>query len=295
MINILVTGSRGQVGQEILHHSTRFPKFHFEYIDLAELDITDASAVDHFFANSNFQFCINCAAYTAVDKAETNEAAATAVNVTGVRNIAKACQAHQCRLIHLSSDYVYHNDCNRPLLESDPVNPQSVYARTKLQGDLVALQELPDSLIIRTSWVYSSFGHNFVKTMLRLGRERDTLGIVFDQIGTPTYARHLAEALLQIIEQCSKDAEIEGGIYHYSNEGIGSWYDFAVAIFELEQINCSVRPIVSSEYPTPAARPSFSVLNKQKIRDAFGWSIPHWRVGLQECLKALETQAANPV
>ncbi len=200
MISILVTGANGQVGQEIRHHSKRFPQWKFQFVGLAELDITDAGAVNRFFADHSFQYCINCAAYTAVDKAESNEAMAIAVNTTGVQYLTDACLKHQCRLLHLSTDYVYDNDCNRPLLETDPVNPQSVYARTKLAGDQIVLDQLEEALVIRTSWVYSSYGHNFVKTMQRLGQERDALGIVFDQIGTPTYARHLAGALLQMID-----------------------------------------------------------------------------------------------
>lgn len=288
MSKILVTGSNGQVGQELQYLSREFPGFEFVYTDHAGLDITDAQAVTSFFAEGQFDYCINCAAYTAVDKAESNVEIATAVNVKGTENIALACQANACQLLHLSTDYVYHNNCNRPLRESDPVNPQSVYADTKLKGDLLAQQISPESLVIRTSWVYSSFGHNFVKTMLRLGTERDQLGIVFDQIGTPTYARDLARAILQIINNTEKTALAQaGGIYHFSNEGICSWYDFALAIFEIEQINCKVSPIETSAYPTPASRPPFSVLNKQKIKAQFQLTIPHWRVGLRECLAAL--------
>ncbi len=288
MSKILVTGSNGQVGQEIQFLSSRFPQLSFTYVDLADLDITDSDAVDAIFAAGQFDYCINCAAYTAVDKAEADQALATAVNVTGVEYLAKACKKTHCQLVHLSTDYVYHNTCNRPLVETDEVNPQSVYASTKLAGDLAALSIAPQSLVIRTSWVYSSFGHNFVKTMQRLGKERDALGVVFDQIGTPTYARDLAHGILQIIDQCAqKDTPIDGGIYHYSNEGVCSWYDFALAIFELENIECQVSPIESIAYPTPASRPPFSVLNKQKIKNTFNLSIPHWREGLKNCLEAI--------
>lgn len=288
MSKILVTGSNGQVGQEIRHLSTQLPGLEFVFADYAILDITDAPAVTRFFADGQFDYCINCAAYTAVDKAETEVEAARLVNVEGVKNIAQACLATHCQLLHLSTDYVYHNHLNRPLLESDPTQPQSVYASTKLQGDLAALQILPKTLVIRTSWVYSSFGHNFVKTMLRLGKERDQLGIVFDQIGTPTYARDLARAMLAIIQQNEKAALAQaGGIYHFSNEGICSWYDFALAIFAIAGIHCEVRPIETAEYPTPASRPPFSVLNKKKIKSQFDLHIPHWQTGLRECLAVL--------
>ena len=288
MSKILVTGSNGQVGQELQFLSTQFPHMNFTFVDLAGLDITDADAVSALFAVGQFDYCINCAAYTAVDKAETDQALATAVNVSGVEYLAAACKATNCQLIHLSTDYVYHNTCNRPLVETDEVNPQSVYASTKLAGDLAALRILPQSLVIRTSWVYSSFGHNFVKTMQRLGRERDALGVVFDQIGTPTYARDLAQGILEIIDHTKKkETPVAGGIYHYSNEGVCSWYDFALAIFELQNIDCQVKPIESREYPTPASRPPFSVLNKQKIKNTFDLAIPHWREGLKNCLEAI--------
>ncbi len=287
MPSILVTGARGQVGQELQFHQSRFPNWEFTFIDRADLDLTDAGAVAHFFESNSFDYCINCAAYTAVDKAESEATLAEAVNAEAVRYIAKGCIDSACRLLQLSTDYVYDNDLNRPLLESDPTNPQSVYAKTKLMGDLNARTLLPDSWVIRTSWVYSSFGHNFVKTMLRLGREREELGIVFDQIGTPTYARHLALALLQMIEKVENGATISGGVYHYSNEGVCSWYDFALAIFAIEGIECRVKPILSSQYPTAAHRPHFSVLNKQNICADFDLTIPHWQTGLAECINAL--------
>ena len=293
MSKILVTGARGQVGQELNFLSSNFSNFELVFVDLAELDITDADAVTALFAHHQFDYCINCAAYTAVDKAEADQELARAVNVTGVKYLAEACQATGARLIQLSSDYVYHNQCNRPLVESDPVSPQSVYAATKLDGDLIAQEVQAKSLIIRTSWVYSSYGHNFVKTMIRLGKERDALGIVFDQIGTPTYARDLAQAILQIIEQLEQsDAAIPGGIFHFSNEGVCSWYDFALAIFDLENIVCQVSPIETTDYPTPAKRPPFSVLNKKKIKTAFDLQIPHWRAALKNCLEAIQAAEA---
>jgi len=293
MTSILVTGANGQVGQELQQLAAKFPQFEFTFTDVDDLDITDLAAVALFFAKENFDYCLNCAAYTAVDKAEENADLAETINVTGAEHLAKACAEHHVRLLHLSTDYVYHNDQNTPFRETDATNPQSVYARTKLEGEQAARAANPQTLVIRTSWVYSSFGHNFVKTMLRLGRERDHLRVVFDQIGTPTYAHDLAEAMLTLvrkIENNEVDAAQWSGIYHYSNEGVTSWYDFAVAIFELENIACAVTPIRSEEYPTAAQRPPFSLLDKAKIRETFGLKIPHWRGSVQACLQKLIAQ-----
>lgn len=290
-VNILVAGANGQVGQELQYLARFFNNFQFTFTDATKLDITDHAAVHEFFEQHDFHYCLNCAAYTAVDKAETDEALAIKVNVDGPRNLASCCLGHKISLIHLSTDYVYHNDLNRPLREDDPTHPQSVYARTKLDGDLVALETNSSTTIIRTSWVYSSFGHNFVKTMLRLGKERDELRVVFDQIGTPTYARDLARVLLNIIEKVESNVVSRSalsGIFHYSNEGVTSWYDFAKAIFDIENIKCTVKPIETIDYPTPAQRPPFSVLNKAKIKSHFGLTIPHWRDSLRECLKELK-------
>ena len=290
MANILVTGSNGQVGKELQSLATTYPHLKFIFVDIEDLDITNAEAVYDFVNKNNFQYIINCAAYTAVDKAEESKEIAHAVNVIGAKNLAQAAITRNVQLIHISTDYVYHNDLNRPLVETDATNPQSVYAATKLEGDQIVQTLLPSSMILRTSWVYSSFGHNFVKTMLRLGRERDSLGIVFDQIGTPTYAHDLAKAMLDIIsknENGDFDSGKLSGIFHYSNEGITSWYDFAKAIFKIENIECNVSAIETVAYPTPASRPPFSVLNKKKIKDAFGILIPHWEESLAECLKLL--------
>ena len=290
MANILVTGSNGQVGKELQSLATTYPSLRFIFVDIDDLDITDTNAVYDFVNKNNFQYIINCAAYTAVDKAEDNKEIAHAVNVIGAKNLAQAAIPRNIQLIHISTDYVYHNDVNRPLVETDATNPQSVYAATKLEGDQIVQTLLPSSMILRTSWVYSSFGHNFVKTMLRLGRERDSLGIVFDQIGTPTYAFDLAKAMLDIIsknENGDLDSGKMSGIFHYSNEGITSWYDFAKAIFKIENIECNVNAIETVDYPLPAGRPPFSVLNKKKIKEAFGIAIPHWEESLAECLKLL--------
>ena len=290
MTNILVTGSNGQVGTELQHLAKKFPTFNFTFIDLADLDITDANAVYDFVNGNPFNYIINCAAYTAVDKAEEHEDLVYKVNVEGAKNLAQAAVIRNIQMIHLSTDYVYNNDLRRPLLETDPTNPDSVYATTKLQGDNFVQRMLPSSMIIRTSWVYSSFGHNFVKTMLRLGRDRDELGIVSDQIGTPTYAYDLAKAMLDIISKMENGDLISGkmqGVFHYSNEGVTHWADFAKAIFEIENIDCKVNAIETKDYPTAASRPLYSVLDKTKIKETFDLEIPNWKDSLADCLELL--------
>jgi dTDP-4-dehydrorhamnose reductase len=289
-MNILVTGSNGQVGTELRYLAEQYSSFIITFVDLADLDITDANAVYDFINSGNYNYIINCAAYTAVDKAEENEKLAYEVNAIGARKIAQAAVIRNIQLIHISTDYVYHNDLDRPIIESDPTNPQSVYASTKLQGDQFVQMMLPSSMVIRTSWVYSSFGHNFVKTMLRLGRKQKSLDIVSDQIGTPTYAHDLAKAILDIIFKMENGDLVSGkmqGVFHYSNEGITHWADFAKKIFELEKINCAVNEIETTDYPTPASRPSYSALDKTKIKKTFGLEIPNWEESLANCLKLL--------
>lgn len=290
MAKILVTGSNGQVGNE-LQFLASTSDHEWLWTDVAELDITNESAIQAFFSEHQPDFVLNTAAYTAVDKAESEAALCEKINVLGPELLAKYTAAQNGKMIQLSSDYVYDNAINRPLIESDPTAPKSVYAETKLAGDLAALAH-PGNIVIRTSWVYSSFGHNFVKTMQRLGRERDLLNIVDDQIGTPTYARDLAQAMLHIVDQKAKGeiADFQG-IYHYSNEGVCSWYDFALAIFAEEKIECKVLPIPTSQYPTPAKRPHFSVLNKAKIKAELGIEIPHWRSALVACLSVIRSNS----
>lgn len=291
MTSILVTGANGQVGSELQSLVSQFPDFDFLFADLPDFDITDPEGIRALYEKHQFAYCINCAAYTAVDKAESDAELAYKVNVLGVENLAKVGLDFETQLIQLSTDYVYHNHQNTPFKEDDPTNPQGVYASTKLQGDEIAAKIDPQSMVIRTSWVYSTFGHNFVKTMLRLGKERDHLTVIFDQIGTPTYAHDLAKAILTIITKVKKgsiESQALSGVFHYSNEGVTSWYDFATAIFRIEGIDCLVSPIETKDYPTPAKRPHFSLLNKGKIKAAFDITIPHWESSLKDCLEALK-------
>jgi len=290
MPKLLITGAGGQLGQELTALRGQYPEWSFYTPNRQEFDIADEQAVADYFAAVKPDYCLNTAAYTAVDRAEEEQALAFAINAKAARFLAECCAEHQTHLLHFSTDYVYQGGIARPLLEDDPTEPAGVYAASKLRGDEAVLQVLPTATVIRTSWVYSSFGHNFVKTMLRLGEERERLGIVFDQIGTPTYAKDLAQASLQLIAlleaEPDKRAEL-AGIFHYSNEGVCSWYDFALAIFEMTGIECDVRPIESHEYPTPAQRPHFSVLNKGKFKKHTGLEIRHWREALRECLQQL--------
>jgi dTDP-4-dehydrorhamnose reductase len=287
MSNILITGANGQLGT--CFQALADGPHHFIFAGSSDLDISDYRAVNRFFAAHAVDWCINCAAYTAVDKAESEPVAAKKINVTGTRNLAKACAMKGIPFIHFSTDYVYHGHQNVPIKETDPVSPKGVYARTKLNGERAAVRVYPEgTMVIRTSWVYAPYGNNFVHTMLRLGAERPVLNVVFDQTGTPTYAPDLAAAVLQIIALSEADIVVKNsiaGIWHYSNEGTTSWYDFATAIMEIKNLQCKVMPIETSQYPTPARRPPFSVLNKNKIKTAFGLEIPHWRESLKRCLE----------
>jgi dTDP-4-dehydrorhamnose reductase len=284
---ILVTGASGQVGSEIQAIASEFAHFDFVFAKREDLDIRSLEEIEDFFHQHLPDYCINCAAYTAVDKAENDEENAYLLNATAVAYLAMNCKLQQVPLIHLSTDYVYNSAQPFPFKEDDQTNPSSVYASTKLEGDLLAQEIHPLTMVIRTSWVYSSFGHNFVKTMLRLGADRKEINVVFDQIGTPTYARDLAHTILTILTKVENN-EIEKnalfGIFHYSNEGVTSWYDFAKAIFDEKNISCKVFPIETVQYPTPAQRPPFSVMNKTKIKEIFKIHIPHWQESLKEML-----------
>lgn len=269
----LITGCNGQLGTEI---SRRLPNAICADVDT--LDITDADAVQKFVSENNIDLIINCAAYTAVDNAEDDIAMATKINIDGPRNLAKS----GARIIHISTDYVFDGTAHTPYTPDDETNPVSVYGKTKRAGEIAVLENAQCAVIIRTAWLYSAYGNNFVKTMRRLGAERDNINVVCDQIGTPTYAGDLADAIVQIIPQMSEQTS---GIYHFTNDGVCSWYDFATEIMDMSGLNCIVNPIKSSAYPTRATRPFYSVLDKDKIKQTFGIEIEHWKKGLKKCLK----------
>ena len=282
-MNILVTGCNGQLGNEIQLLERKYPEHTFYNTDVAELDITDAAAIERFIEENSINGIVNCAAYTAVDKAEDNEELCTKLNAEAPAFLARAIGQRGGWIIHVSTDYVFDGTKHTPYVETDDTCPNSVYGKTKLVGEFNILKCCEKSVIIRTAWLYSTFGGNFVKTMLRLGREKDQLGVIFDQIGTPTYARDLAIAIMTIIGK-----GIVPGIYHFSNEGVISWYDFTKAIHRIAGIrSCTVRPLHTAEYPTPAARPHYSVLDKTKIKQTYGIDIPYWEESLEQCINKL--------
>jgi dTDP-4-dehydrorhamnose reductase len=274
-LKILVTGSNGQLGSEFKELSQGIADT-FIFSTIKDLDITDEDSLFSFYNKNNFDLILNCAAYTAVDKAEDERDLAYRVNHLGVRNLAKLCQEKNIKLIHFSTDYVFDGRNSSPYKETDDVWPQGIYGKSKLAGEQEILKFDISALIIRTSWLYSRFGHNFVKSMLKLGQSREKLNIVFDQIGTPTNALDLAEATLKCVARCDLWQDKQE-IYHFSNEGVASWYDFALAIFDNHEIECDVMPILSADYPTRAKRPHFSVLDKSKFKADFDHEIRYWR------------------
>tara|TARA_B110000908_G_scaffold92664_1_gene109784 strand:+ start:53 stop:910 length:858 start_codon:yes stop_codon:yes gene_type:complete len=283
MNNILVTGGNGQLGSELKELAPNYQKNNFLFTDVKTLDITNHTAVKEFIEINNITVIINCAAYTAVDKAEEQKDLANAINHLAVANFAQIAKDKNIKLIHISTDYVFDGTNHKPYVETDTPNPQSVYGKTKLDGELAMQQINPvNSIIIRTSWVYSKFGNNFVKTMLRLAETRDEISVVADQIGSPTNAADLAEAILNILPQI-KNETVE--LFHYSNQGVCSWYDYAKAVFEIKGISIIVNSIESKQYPTPAERPFYSVLNKEIIKENFQMEVPFWRDSLKICLK----------
>ena len=288
-MNILVTGANGQLGNELREISGDFTGYRFFFTDVDDLNIADSNAVNDFFEKNRIQTVINCAAYTAVDKAESDEDTATLINAVAVGYLAKACDKANATLIHVSTDYVLDGCACKPYSEDHPTAPASAYGRSKLAGEKAALST-PKSVVIRTSWLYSPFGANFVKTMLRLGKERETLSVVFDQVGTPTYAADLAQAIMTIAGQTKNGEPFnveKRGVFNYSNEGVCSWYDFAHEIMQQAGLKCDVKPIETKDYPTPATRPHYSVLNKDRIKTAYGLKIPHWKDSLSKCLSVL--------
>ena len=285
-MNILVTGANGQLGCEMRRLGAVSPN-NYIFTDVAELDITDAEAVMNAVKQGAVDIIVNCAAYTNVDKAESDEAMAELINATAVANLARAMKEVGGTLFHISTDYVFGCEGNTPRTEDMPLNPLGVYGRTKLHGEQAVLESGCKALIFRTSWLYSEYGNNFLKTMLRLTAEKENLNVVFDQVGTPTYAGDLALAIFSIIE-AGVYAGNEG-IYHFSNEGVCSWYDFAVEIANIAgHTNCCINPCYSSEFPSPVTRPPYSVLDKTKIKRTFDIDIPHWRESMEYCVKRLK-------
>lgn len=286
--NILVTGSNGQLGNEIRRISANHENnFRFFFTDVAELDITDLKAVDSFIKENNIKYIINCAAYTAVDKAEDDVDLCYKINRDAVANLGLAATNNNAKVIHISTDYVYDGTANKPYVETDTVNPQSVYGKSKQEGEAELLKSCADSIIIRTAWLYSIFGNNFVKTMIKLGKEHETLNVVADQRGTPTYGTDLAKTIVKILD-FSEANGFKPGIYHYSNEGATTWYDFTLAIHKEAGINtCKVNPITTEQYPVKATRPKYSVLDKSKIKSTFNLTIPKWEESLNNCIKEL--------
>ena len=281
--NILVTGANGQLGKEMQVIAAAYPDYNFLFVTKEDLPIDKTAAVKNYFSNHVIDVCVNCAAYTAVDKAETESEKAFVINGDAVGNLAALCKEKKALFIHIATDYVFDGTATVPYKEDHPVKPVNAYGASKLKGEELALQYNPASIIIRTSWVYSSFGNNFVKTMLRLMKERESINVVEDQQGCPTYGADLAAAIMEIIS----GENVTPGIYNFANHGIINWYQFAVAIKELTESNCIVNPIPTSQYPTPAKRPAYSVMDTTKIRQTFNVVIPEWKESLKKCLQLL--------
>jgi dTDP-4-dehydrorhamnose reductase len=287
---ILVTGANGQLGNEMQVIAAAYPAFNFLFVTREQLPIDDSEAVKKYFAEHIVEACVNCAAYTAVDKAEAEIEKANAINGIAVGTLALLCKQYHAKFIHVSTDYVFDGNATTPYKTDHLVSPVNVYGASKLLGEKLAIENNPASIIIRTSWVYSSFGNNFVKTMMRLMKERESLNVVADQEGCPTYAADLASAIMQIIEQPSITLNTltpSSTIFHYSNTGAINWHQFAVAIKEISNSNCVVHPIPSAQYPTPAKRPTYSVMDTSKIQETFSINIPAWRDSLEKCMALL--------
>lgn len=286
-MKILVTGANGQLGKEMQAILEKEAPGVALYTDVDTLDITDAQSIETFVNENNVTHIINCAAYTAVDKAESDQTQCYRINVDAVQNIATVASKHEIRVIHISTDYVFDGKNHRPYTEADKTNPTSTYGTTKRKGEKILLSFCPDAIIIRTAWLYSPHGHNFVKTMLKLGSEKPELRVVFDQIGSPTSATDLAKAIYTIL----KSRQWISGTYHFTNEGVASWYDFAKAIHRIGGItSCKIRPVTTDDYPTPATRPHYSVLDKSIIKRTFGIDIPYWEDSLVKCIAQIKEE-----
>jgi dTDP-4-dehydrorhamnose reductase len=282
---ILVTGSNGQLGSELRELSKKYPTFNFLFTSKEELAIENKELVKEFFEKQKINYCINCAAYTAVDKAESEKEKAFLINAEAPGTLASICNDRHVKFIHISTDYVYDGSIQQPLKEDNPVGPLNVYGLSKLKGEKLVLANCPSSLIIRTSWVYSSYGNNFVKTMLRLFKEKESLNVINDQYGCPTYAADLAEIIMNVIED--KNNNEYSGMVNYCNSGTTTWFDFALAIKEYVNSPCKINPIATSQYPTPAKRPLYSVLDTSKIKKMLNQDIPSWKDSLHKCLALL--------
>lgn len=288
MARILITGANGQLGNELKVVSKNFYGYDFIFTDIDNLDITNPEQTTDFIKKTSPDWIINCAAYNLVDKAESEPDMAMLINGIAVKNITEVIRGTECRFIHISSDYIYDGNSNVPYNEYSPANPLTAYGRSKLAGEKYALLH-QGSMIIRTSWLYSSFGNNFVKTILKNAKEKESLRVVSDQTGTPTYAADLAEAILSIISGVIRNQiALNAGIYNYSNEGVCTWYDFAVEIILEAGMTCQVNPVMTKDYQSAAQRPAYSVMDKSKIKDNYGLSIPHWRTSLKRCMKLLK-------
>jgi len=282
-MNILITGCNGQLGNEIQLLQAQYAQHTWLNTDVNELDITDKAAIERFVEANEIDGIVNCAAYTAVDKAESDPQLARKLNADAPAFLAEAVAKRGGWMVQVSTDYVFNGTKHTPYVETDEPCPNSIYGQTKLEGEQAVSKLCTNAMIVRTAWLYSEFGNNFVKTMIRLGREREQLGVIFDQVGTPTYAHDLATAIMTAI-----DKGIKPGVYHFSNEGVTSWYDFTKSIHRLAGINtCQVSPLHTAEYPTPACRPAYSVLDKTKIKAAYGIEIPHWEESLAKCIAKL--------
>jgi dTDP-4-dehydrorhamnose reductase len=284
--DILVTGANGQLANEIKIIAPHYPEYNFFFTTKEELPIENSEAVKSFFEKNKIDYCINCAAYTAVDKAESKKEKAFLINSDAVGNLANICKVYQTKLIHISTDYVYDGSSNIPLKEENKTSPINIYGSSKLKGEELALEKNPSATIIRTSWVYSSFGNNFVKTMLRLFKEKTEINVVADQYGSPTYAADLATTIMKFVERIQQGKELSG-IFNYCNEGIITWYQFAEEIKSLTNSNCIINPIPTSSYKTAAKRPQYSVLDTSKIKQTFQISIPGWKESLEKCIGIL--------
>jgi len=286
MINILITGCNGQLGNEIRLLQPDFPNYNFFFTDVAELDITNKQAIFNFVSGKKISCIINAAAYTAVDKAETEPEKANLINGLAAGNLAEVAKNINALFVHISTDYIFDGKNHRPIIEDEPPGPSSAYAKSKWLGEQKINEVAGKAVILRTSWLYSEFGGNFVKSMIKYGRERESLNVVFDQIGSPTYAADLAGIILQLIPEWMSLKAPE--VFHYSDEGIASWYDFTMAIHKIAGIKCKVNPIETKDYPLPASRPFYSVMNKEKIKKKYGVQIPYWRDSLEICIRKIE-------